>query len=117
MCIKNLIDLDNNSFESDNSVIKLTYLIINKILKIKQEIFCRLRNIIREDYTSNNNAGFFKSITDELNVINSIVSFKTKENYLINPPTDIKQLSLLYTNSFNNLQQSLGDNIRRKIIC
>lgn len=115
---KTLYNLEKNNFDySDNCVLKLSYFIINKTVQIKKELMSRLKSKVRENYqTNDNNTDFFRTMTEELNVINSIVSFKTKEYYIINPPTNLKQLSGLYTDSYNNLTKSLGDNIKRKII-
>jgi hypothetical protein len=74
----------------------------------------RIKSKVREEYDSNyNNTEFFRQMTDELNVINSIISYKTKENYLIQPPSEINEMNRLYLESFNNLCKSLGENIKR----
>lgn len=99
---------------SENGIIKLLYFIINKNEFLKSDFFSRIKSKVREEYETNyNNTEFFKQMTDELNVINSIISFKTKENYLMQPPSNINEMNRLYLESFHNLRKSLGENIKR----
>jgi len=105
---------ENPLSSSENGILKLLYFIINKNELLKRDFLSRIKSKVREEYDSNyNNTEFFKQMTDELNVINSIISFKTKENYLIQPPSDINEMNRLYLESFNNLCKSLGENIKR----
>jgi len=105
---------ENPLSSSENGILKLLYFIINKNELLKRDFLSRIKSKVREEYDSNyNNTEFFKQMTDELNVINSIISFKTNENYLIQPPSDINEMNRLYLESFNNLCKSLGENIKR----
>ena len=115
-----MIKLENYSlFDSEKNIIKLLYFTVVKFKIIKQEVFSKIKKInnLKNENQTENNDNYFKSMTEELTVINSIVSFKTKENNELTdmiPPTNLRDLTVFYTKSFNNLQKSLGDKIKRK---
>lgn len=114
VCLKSIEALKNNPFAySDNSVLLLIYFLTNKTLSTKKDFFSRIKHRVKENYqTDANNTEFYRTMAEELNVINSLVSFKTKELFLVEPPSNMKQLYKLYDDSYQNLQKSLGENIK-----